>query len=333
MTTLVENNTLDYGLTEDNLSVQIVSETDIKHKFIVNETDILNPFFVTTAGGNLKDTDVLSIYSAHKRVIVICLTNSYDNNLDGNDLKQIYSPVISKDNYKKLGKCLTLINASRKLLKNTSHFKQAMYVNKSYLHDFNHNKIEFTDEEIVISLFDLKEESANKYLNLYENPYDLSHLLDTMVLYKYYNCETYKHPILKHISNISNNIKESDFWTNPIYCSMNGTDEFVDRSFKAKSVNSEKIKATVLSKTKQQSTDVGAKKQNSGSDFYLQNMYKNRGHVDGASALGKSKRTYYATDIKKLPITKDQITDLFVSINTEKELYDMFNTLLLIKLM
>jgi hypothetical protein len=67
--------------------------------------------------------------------------------------------------------------------------------------------------------------------------------------------------------------------------------------------------------------------------YYISNiMYKKDDYFDLAKALEKhGRKPYYATQDGKLNISKNDITELFRILKTDKEKYDLFNSLLITK--
>ncbi|AYV78759.1 MAG: hypothetical protein Edafosvirus30_10 [Edafosvirus sp.] len=324
---------LEFGLFDNNLSINTVALD--KKTITLDENQMENPFYVSINGSKLDKIDEKELYTTYHRTLILC-TRTTCNETDSK-AKQILLPVLDKVTYGELSEYFTLVVGSRNIIKNDMHYKHACRVDKNLLNQFNHNKIDLNNDEIVVLILELKENNIMNYINLYDSPYDLKQLLDVFTMYKYFNCDTYRYPIQKQISTISNSIKESEFWTTDHHINM--TDDFIERSFQYKDPKNEKVKVSVIAKNKTtQDGDVGKiidklSKMATPSSDYLQHIYRRQEHIDVSNTLKRNKkRSYYANnDESKLLLNKEQVTKIFSTTTDEKELYNMFNTLLLSK--
>jgi hypothetical protein len=330
---LNDNNDLDFGIIDDDLSVKIA--TDGENHVIMKEGECENPFFVGLHEIPLNKLNEKTLYSTYKRAFVLCMRDSFNNE---EDARNIFKFITTNDELKNLGNFFTLVHVSKNLLKNNMHYNQAVIVKKNYLEPFNHSGIDLEQDEIVIPLYELREKYAKLYSALYESQYSLNKLGDAISLTNFYNTN-YKTPVIKQLSQMILNIKEADFWTNKYNCSINMTDIFNKRSFQYKEANDAGVKASTVAKGNlSKDQDVlnvinKLSKLSPRKSDYLDHIYKPDSYTDLASLLQNSKnRTYYAiTDSDKLNITKEQVTELMLNTTDDKLLYDMFNTLLVSK--
>jgi hypothetical protein len=144
--------------------------------------------------------------------------------------------------------------------------------------------------------------------------------------------------VSRHLSNIINDIKESDYWINSYNCSYNMTEAFTNRKFQYKEKVNDNIKASIMAKSNQPQNlelmKVIDKLNNlKKSDGYESSSNKTHGFTDALTALKSSaKRTYFpVVNIEDLIITKQSVTDIIKSITNERELFDIFNAFIVSK--
>jgi len=327
---------LDFDVNEESLAINSV-EID-NEEYILENNEMINPFFVNISGGNLKKADIKDIYKTYPRVLALVLKNNFNQQ----SLSGLFSRVVTKTEFDKFAPELVLVEATRHILKNNLHFDRSSKIMKEFLTNFNHNNIVLNNDEIVIPLFELTESDVHKYFELYEHGYDLDHYINVLLLAKSFNWSGHKYH--KQMSNILHNLQEADFWSNNSNCQVNMSDAFLERAFKYHDEHSNNVLASVRSKqvddihtkleTQLTKNPLINKQYGKGSD-YLQNINKKQEHVDAGVALKYAKkRTYYVKDFKKNNILREKITELFKVLNVttnEKELYDLFNALLVSK--
>lgn len=323
-------NDFDFGVCTDDLSIKIVTVSD--KQITLKEDEFINPFFI---GLNKKNQlDSFDIYSKefctmYKHVLVMCIHNSYQQQ---SEAYKIFDMVLTKEDLQTLSKHFTLLLSSRKILNSKILYERAIRVEKQYLEYFNHNLIKLENDEIIIPMFELKEDVAKLHISLYDNITSISDVPSVYSLNNYYNFD-YQNRTQRQLSNYILGIKESDYWTLHKNCNITMTNQFMERSFQWKEIMTDKIKNNVISKTNEFINVIEklAKKNKDG--YNLTPVCKPNTFIDLSDALKcQNKRTYYATiDNNDLDITKEQVSQLFESLTNKKELYDLFNTLLISK--
>jgi hypothetical protein len=321
----VESRDLDdtnfFGVSTDDQE-SAVSETE---PVILDDDKIVNPFYVSTAGGQLFKMETSDIYKTYDRVIVVSLSKNY-NPVHQHLLMQKY---LNRSDLNSLRESICFHTGPMKMLK--LHRKTATVVDRNYLNQLNANKnLAFNNDEIVISLFELEESDAKLYVeSLFSNNYDFDSLTKLLLLFLRYNGDIYGESLKKNISRYINNLSEAGYWENSYNCNLNMTDIFMKRTF-AKTIDPE-------SKFQNKSTSELIKKimESTGNADYLQgmdNVYKKANYVDGASATKNGKTKFKLYKIKEQStFTKEQVTELFQIVTDERTLYDLFNNFLLSK--
>lgn len=323
----MQNNVIDYGdcgVCTDDLSLKIITIADNKQVYL-KDNEVFNPFYIGLNNDNQLDLiDEKQLYSTYKRVLIMCMHSLYNSE---EEARKIFNIILAKDDFLQLSKYFTLLVCTRKVLYSDMQYRRALRVSKQYLEYFNHNNILLEVDEIVIPLFELKEDMARLYISLYDVSSNVNEISKLISLNSYYNLE-YQNRTQKQLSQIINNIKESDYWTNPYNCRISFGQQFIERSFQWKDVSTNKIKdnkdvINIIDKIKRDN------------NYDLTHVYKPDSYVDLSTSLRlQEKRTYYATvDNNDLNITKDEVTNLFNSIEqtNEKILYDLFNAFLISK--
>lgn len=328
-------NVFDYGLDcDDNLSIKIANFRG--QQIILKDNEIVNPFFVDLVESQLSSLNEKELYSIYKRVLVICVKQSYDKERD-KEAQAIFKNVLTKQDLVNISKYFTLIPCPRKILNNKNQYARAVRVKKNLLEYFNNShtlNIVLENDEIVLPMFELTEDMAQLHVSMYQNTQTVAYIPKLLTLNNYYNTH-------QKLSQLIMSIKETDYWTNPYNCAFSMTDQFQQRSFQFKDINNDRIKSSVALK----STDndnvksvIASFQQNSsksGGDksYQLTHVYKPDDFTDLSKVLTTSSdRTYFATvDKGQLLITKEQVTELFSTLKTDKDKFDLFNALLVSK--
>lgn len=323
----VEHKDLDdtnfFGLSLEDADV--LEHSEQSETTVVNDNVMLNPFYVDTTGSELYKTNNSEIYRKYDRVVVVSLSKHY-NPAHQHMLMQKY---INKDDLSSLKESICFHTGPMKMLK--LHKKTATVVERNVLNQLNTNKnIEFNNDEIVVTLFELEESDAKLYVDsLFSNNYDFDSLTKLLLLFLRYNGDIYGDSLKQNISRYINNLSESGYWENSHNCSLNITEVFSKRTF-ANTIDSE-------SKFQNKTTSELIKKimENSINGDYLQgidNVYKKANYVDGASATKDkaSKFKLYRIN-EQTNYTKDQVTELFHIVTDNRMMYDLFNAFLLSK--
>lgn len=323
---------LDYGIDDTDNSITTVQVGD--DTVILSTDEMLNPFFVGVTEKKLDALEKKHLFFTCDYVYVLCTKNDYvDNKL----ALKIYDYMLNKFDYTQLAEYFTLVKCSRNLIRNKLHYNNAVNVNKSLVEQFNHKHYVLETEEIVIPMYELKEQHIPVYNSLYDTHSSYTNLKELLALSSAYtkNC----HGIVsKHLSNNINNMKESDYWTIPFNCNFNMSESFDSRKFQYREILNTNIKASIVAKSKlSQDTDVIKiidKLENlKPKPSYEMSPNKKESYTDVLNALKQSaKRTYFATiDTNTMIFTKDSVTELFNQITDERELFDVFNAFLVSK--
>lgn len=341
--------TIDYLNDDDEQFLKEVSNDTIE----LTETQIVNPFFVKTGVVNLSELNEKELYSNYKKVYILCTRSDFcqDNLTDEEQINilTIFNQVVEKENFMKLGNHFILTQASSKLLKNKEHYNQAVIIETksedNLLKPFNHNNYTFENfNEIIVPMIELAENFVNIYKEQYDNQEEKENILQSVLLDIYYNRDGYN-PNYNSIYKKISNIKEADFWQYPHNCNYTINDHFFKRKFDYDGKIETHIKTVVRSASyeKQQDNQVKEVLNKLEKDVvkdvnYLEHIYRKEVYVDALDGLKDNKnRTYFATSNEKLEksiFNKESVTELFKTLDInlhEKQLYDIFNTLLVSK--
>ncbi|ARF09265.1 hypothetical protein Catovirus_2_214 [Catovirus CTV1] len=319
---------LDYGVIENNLSIPMANMNG--QNILLSENEILNPFFVELDKKDLDSMEPRDLHKTFKHVFVMCAKNNFINN---NSANFIFDKIITKNDYSQIDNFFALLKCSKNMLYNKTHYDQAKFLTSEQLSIFNNHNYNLESIEIVIPIYEMKEHAVLLYNSLYDSQFKLNQLEDVLGLLKHYSISN-NSVVIKNLSNMIYEMKESEFWKNSQNCNMNMTDLFSKRGFQYKDIRSANttniISANNLLSKEDTVKTVINKLEQSKHSYELTS--KNENFTDIAGALQSAiKRTYYATDINQLEFSKDQITDLFSILNSERELYDVFNSLLVSK--
>ena len=305
----------------DNLAINIATFNDTK--IVLKDGEIMNPFFVALNKSQLDTIKKQDLYSQYKHLYVLCMAEHMEFQ---KDVTHIYDCVTTKEQLHILSGNFSLLKMPIKLLSNKHFYERALFVNSDILSLFNIDDYKLEKMEIVIPMFELTETQAQQHCELYQSSVTIKQIINNISINNYYNND-YTLRTNKQLSEMILSLKESDYWTHKHNCNFNITEKFVARTFWTKNANTH-IANGHLKKTIQKIIDPSVKLA-----YFLPSSETHETYVDVASALQNQKdRTYYATvDNGKLQITKPEITQLFRNSATEKERYDLFNTLLISK--
>ena len=168
---------------------------------------------------------------------------------------------------------------------------------------------------------------------------DFNTLITSNVLYQYFNVESYKGIVLERMSRMTCDLKESAYWTNPYYCAINITEAFQSRTFKFKELSEgeSNLRAQIVAKQSgiqdENAKTIINKITTTSKGYDLQNIYRKSVFTDASSAVKNIKQKYklYKIDDVAPTITKEQVNDIFRSLNDNKIIFNMFNSFLLSK--
>lgn len=318
-----------FGLTSNNINANELSNNDNNN---LTEETIINPFYVGTQNNTLMDTKDAELFTNFKRCLALCIKN--ECNIPLNELDCIYQKYITQDNFKELANFFVLIPVSIKLMKNNLHRRTSIILERPNLTLFNSLNVTLENSEIIVPLLGLNIDKVKLYNNMYESNNDINMLITTNVLYNYFEEEKglYRNVVMDRLCQMLNDLKDSNYWTNPYFCNINITEAFQNRTFKLKESIDDNLRALITGKntgvTNQTIQNIFNKKKTS---YDLQNIYRKDTYTDVSNAIKNKKYTLYRIDNNPLDITKEQVNELFKSTTDDKLIFHTFNTLLLSK--
>jgi hypothetical protein len=255
----------------------------------------LNPFYVKT-----NEIDLSSISSAY----VLCLNDGLEH-VDNS----MYSEYLTEGQYEWSQQNMMLIKVNKYMI--NSSFKFLVVVNKNVLELYNNKfKYNFVDDEVVMVIPNICYSDLKKYIDMYTHK-TLKDVVKMKLIKDYVGNNKPKLCIYDGLSS-------SKYWTYPKNCKLTHTNEFIKRNFRLK--NNMKLSDDVRTVIDTMSIS----KQNRNANYIADLLME----IEEGDDMKTSK--YYVVD-KPDVITKEHINELFENTMSERELYKMFNTLLVSK--
>lgn len=308
---------LDFGINNIDLSIQ-TANIDGENKILL-ENEMINPFFVELNKHDLDNVLPKDLHLIYKHVYIICLKNNSDINYN------IFNKIITKSEYENFSNTFTLLKCSKNILYNKMHHDHAKILTSEQLSIFK--QFNFENTEIIVPLYNIQEKIVNIYNTLYESQFKLNQLEDILELIKLYSISS-NGMAMKKLFKMIYEIKESEYWTNPYNCNMSITDLFNKRRFL---YNIDKIDNDTFSNDKKLNKhDFYQLKSEKN---YKDNSKDNKTYIDISKSINNNNnnRTYFASNPSLLEFDKEKITKIFNMLDSENELYVLFNTLLVSK--
>lgn len=340
MTSILEKSSFDvsdyldynYGVNETDFAISFISTSS--GNLMLKQNEIENPLFVGEGGGSVSKLTSKELKSGFSRVFVVCMRDNYVESIEL--YNNSYSRVIDKTLAPKFSSNYAFLRTSIKLLDENYYKRCANIVSRELLTSlYNLDGSTLENEEIVIPMFELIESDARMNLSMYDTQFGLTDVKKFVSLKKYYNKENHR-PVVKHLSEHLGNLRESQFWSNQRNCIINATQKFQRRGFITRD---KKQKSNMKEASKDLATSVPTE------DKLLKSLLKTKQmtdinyvsfddetqvdpYVDLHTVLKTSKyRSFFMEDISKLELTKEDVTELFRNLESEQEIYNLFNTL------
>jgi len=320
MAVVSENDPLDFGIVHRDYGVSYFSSRG--KKIEVNNGAMVNPFFVGSEGGSVANMEFRDIYGHFTRVLVMCVGDNPTN-----DAYKIYDATVMKNDFPMIGRQFHIFSGTISMLRLRQHKNNANVVSRDVL-SLMFPTQQFDSTEIVVPLYELTRTSAETYVSLFDTSTSITDI-NTLLQVSDHYAHSYKRPIENQLISRLSDLRESQFWTDPSNCGLSITKLFTDRRFNFKQPLEQSKLNSILGKQTNETTEVVK-----GKEVDYMNMTHNKNvYIDIYSAMKDSgKRTYFATvDHGELKVKKDDITNLVCSLTNEKELFSVFNSLLVSK--
>lgn len=340
------DNDLDYGTQTSPVYVNAELDDDFFGTVAQasnNQTDntnletgnVYNPFYIGRDNSKVIKMSDLELFSKYKRSLAFCLKDGVK--VDQNILLYVYQKIIKETDIEMLTNFFTLIPASIKLVKNKYHRQTALIVDRPFLVSFNSKNIMLDNDEIIIPLFELDEKTVHLYSLMYEPQYNVTTIITGGILYKYFNCDSYRTIVTNRLTQILGDLKDSQYWLNPYNCNINMTSKFKERRFRIKDIITPDGKNIIFGDNTKINDkaikNIFEKINNYDNNLKFKQIYRKQLYTDVSSVVKVEGSSYklYRINNDPLVIAKDQITELFNSITDNKLLFSMFSSLLLSK--
>jgi hypothetical protein len=311
-----------------------VVEVELLPNDVLEDGFVNNPFYVSK--NNVVDTmPDAELFSKYKRALALCIRTGHHQ--DNIFMSQIYNRTIKMSDLNELAKYFTLVPTSIKMLKNKFHRRTALIINRPSLLEFNTSKIVLDNDEIIIPLLTIEENFVHLYNSMYESSYDLNVISIGSVLYKYFNCDTYRTVVLDRLSKIFSDLKETNYWTNPYNCKINLTQKYQERTFRDKETLNKDVHNFLFGQNtgiQDKDAKIVFEKLTKKSNKYEMNaLYRKPVYTDVSSVVKVEGTTYklYRIDNEPLNVTLTHVNDIFNSTTDNKLLFNIFNAFLLSK--
>jgi hypothetical protein len=326
----------NFNLADDDLSIHVTYVNG--EQIVLKNDEFTNPFYLGFGNSPLDEISKKDLYNTYDRVLIMCMKNSYDTNNETTsvDVMHIFDHVLTNDVVDKMKNNFVFVVGNKNLLKQNTHHKMALIIDRKYLEPFNNSQIHLHNTEIVIPMYELKGDNAETYASLYDDSTNIHDLEKILTFANSYN-KDYKQPINQQLHDKISSMGKLCFWSYSHNCAINATDIFMKRKFNIKydstvnnSTNETNNNGELFDKLSnmKNNDDIPADKTD-----YLSSIYRQKEYTDVASTLRNMKnRKFYATiDDGTLDTTKEQITNLFNFLTNKKEIFNMFNSLLMSK--
>jgi hypothetical protein len=325
----LEYDELEYGIEEQNLTLNYIDNIKLE------QDEIVNPFYIDLYGGNLKSLSWGDIMRNYNSLIII--TNANNKKENDNSIHKFFNYKLKKTDLENITG-ITYFKTTLNIIRNRDHYLKTNIINKTDLNKLFPSGI-FNETELVLCIFEMNEDNTRKYCNMYIHSDDIFDVNNNIDIYNYYtnNIKEIKH---MNLSDLFKNIKSVEYWTNKENLQINITRTFVDREFNNQR-NSSSSEFKVIALRKEQEHNYKVVKQNNN-DLYVEDEHipvKTQSSqkikvnfVDPSTIIrnnNNKKRTFYSSCCEK--ISSDFIIELFDNLSNEKIKYDMLNNLLVSK--
>ena len=223
----IEVDDIDYGISLHELAAKYNNIVNGVDNGEIKEDEKLNPFYVSTTGGNLKTLGWGDIYRNYNSVVILTISNNNHLNKT-NGLDNIFKYIIKRDAFQN-NKDFTYFRTSLNILKNKDHYFKTIIITKDNLLELFPNGI-FNESELVLGIYEMDEENTRKYCDFYKNDEYLQDVEQKLDMFKYYIGNNTRINMV-NTNNLLLNLKDVDYWQNKINLNLNITDSFVNREF------------------------------------------------------------------------------------------------------
>ncbi len=297
-----------------SMSCDIMDNSSVFSNYIpdpVVSVEPTNPFYVGVDGGSLLRMRMKDIYK-YPRVLILC------SKKNTKIATVLHEQILDMEEYVKCACNYTLIPVDISILSNYSHKKHAVIVEKHYLIPLNNNEIDLLDNEIVIVMYDINTDIANLYAQLYGSDVNLEALSKLYSLRKRYKVTCANHIVQSNMAKQIANLKDTNYWCSAKNCNINMTNAFSKRLFNIK----HKLNDNEISITNNNENLLKEKSYHfiNGSAMY----------IDALTAI-KNCGGYYGIEYTTTNMDTSVVHELFRTIESEREMYNIFNMLALSK--
>jgi len=332
---------MEYKYNDDDILHQ---EDDTLHQMLLNvsgtkkknsNTLILNPFFVSMKGGNILEVENKKIYQNYKSAYIMCLKDDININEKRDELINILSKNIKKDDLKKTCSNFVLIKTNGSIIRNYQLKRRSNIISNDILNEYfpinENNKYELT--EIIIPLYELKETEAKNYAQIYGTNANIKEIGNTIAMLSKYN-RINTQMIDNKVMNMITSIDCTSYWSDNKNCNFNMDDVFNSRSLTYNGHRLDKIRfATIRGAKSLNNLLTQINKEGKNNDYHFNDISdkstKNEHMTIYRVLKDMENRTFYASqDIGQFGYSKEDVADVFDMIVSEKYRFEMLNMMM-----
>lgn len=194
-------------------------------------TEYANPFFVPTAGSDLKYTKTRCLSEEYSCVLVLCLVDDFEaTEANISRIKLFHQADADMSELKRQAPLVTLLKGPLELLRLNSLRSGLVSVDKSVLEYFNHEAFDLDEHELVVLMTETKSAYIRKWLALYDENNSFDDFVSQKILASFYNLDDKR--LNESMMSCINRLADSNYWSDANNCRLT-----IDRAFSKRKFN------------------------------------------------------------------------------------------------
>jgi hypothetical protein len=261
-----------------------------------------NPFYLSFGEKRFQKSDLEFLKKEYKRIYILTIRGDslpkniqvfYDKNADINTLIELKEEII-------------IVDAPLDILELDKIFNGIIRVDKNILENFNHNKYDLNENEIVYLMLGSREKFVSRWAKKHEKN-QLIKFAENVIIRNYYEIEDFTFD--NHILNSIRNIPDFLYWTNEKNWRITGNENFRKRffNFEERKIDTASLNITNMFK--------GFVKRNSNYNFDEENISEN-----DVELFTNKVSNHYDFDFSNCEFSVNEIEEL-IKLLKPKEMY------------
>lgn len=253
---------------------------------------------------------------------------------------EFYNREIPEHVFEQVRPNLLIHKTSSKILKNKSHFINAIIMSDDQLSQYNIFNYKLDAKNIVVPIFNIEYQNLLQYVEQYDSTDNIHSIYNVKVLNKYFGVEDTNYKSNEFISSKINNLEEARYWTYYYNCLINMNEKFTKRKFSFQIGRmTDKMTAQIVKKlfdntvinSKQNDNYIQDVDLKSSEEQFIENEMQSKKEqiVDIASTINAKGYKYYQIGAKS-DFTRNDINQLFAVLD-EKQRFLLFSNLMISK--